>query len=261
MSNQKGRINVSVANLYRESTYRSEIVNQGLLGELISIKKKDKDFSQVEFIDGYSGWLSNHQWVLDSKHSHPMKTVRKHFETIYQKPDTRSEPIRDVTIGSKVSVINEIAEWFEIVLPDDLTGWIKKETFTDFPACSREGVVQFVKEFIGYPYYWGGRSPKGFDCSGLMQSVFSLIDVALPRDSWMQHQQGKYISDRPENAQAGDLYFFAEDGKKITHVGMAVGNIGIIHSRGFVRRNSLDKKSTDYSEDLYNSFVDVRTFF
>jgi cell wall-associated NlpC family hydrolase len=261
MGNEKGRINVSVANMYREATYRSEVINQGLLGELIKIEKKDKDFSLIELPDGYKGWISNYQWESEKNKSYDSRKIRLHFVKIYGKPDSDADTIRDATIGTEIQVIRENNHWFEIFLPDGLHGWVEESTFAKFPACTRQSVIQLVKEFLGYPYYWGGRSPKGFDCSGLTQTVFSLLGISLPRDSWMQHRDGKFISENPEEAQTGDLYFFADNGTKITHVGIALGDGRIIHARGMVRENSLIRNNVNFSEELFNSFVDVRTFF
>jgi SH3-like domain-containing protein len=261
LPNQLGRINVSVANIYREASYSSEIVNQGLLGELITVKIKEKNFSQIELLDGYEGWISNYQWVLESDLSLPEKVVRCHYTNVHKLADTNSESIRDVTIGSRVSISDEKDDWVEIILPDGINGWIVKDSLAKFPERSREGAAQLINEFLGYPYFWGGRSAKGFDCSGLIQTVFTGIGIHVPRDSWMQHRDGIYVADIPDKAEMGDLYFFSDSGTKITHVGMALGDMRIIHSRGMVRINSLNKNDSDYSEALYNTFVDAKTFF
>jgi cell wall-associated NlpC family hydrolase len=261
MSEDTGRVHVSVANLYRDPTYGSEVINQALLGELIWIEDCQKDFTRIRLIDDYQGWISNYQWVSEQKNSFSIKKIRKHFVTIYSEPDNDGEPIRDATIGSQVSVVQESNSWSEIVLPDGIHGWIDNNSFSDFPAKSREGVVELVKEFLGYPYHWGGRSSKGFDCSGLIQMVFSLLELQLPRDSWMQQRDGKFVSDKPDQAEPGDLYFFSESGSKISHVGVALGDSRIIHSRGMVRENSLKRDEENFSEELYTSFIDVRTFF
>jgi SH3-like domain-containing protein len=261
MENVRGKINVSVANMYREGTYRSEVVNQGLLGEPIIIEKKEKEFSQIMLSDGYQGWISNYQWVSDLNESYDSMKIRPHFVQIYEKPDFNADTIRDVTIGADIKVIRKKDNWYEIFLPDGSSGWVEEMSFSEFPELTRQNIVQLVREFLGYPYYWGGRSPKGFDCSGLTQIVFSLYGISLPRDSWMQHRDALFCSDNPIEAQAGDLYFFADNGTKITHVGFALGEGRIIHARGMVRENSLIPGSDKFSEELYNSFVDVRTFF
>jgi SH3-like domain-containing protein len=261
MVEEKGRINVSVANIYREASYGSEIINQGLLGELISVKTSEKDFSRITLLDGYRGWISNYQWVSEKNEFSNTKKIRKHFVKIYNKPKSNADSIRDATIGAEMMIVRRKDQWFEILLPDGLHGWVDANVFGQFPASTRLGIIKLVKEFLGYPYYWGGRSPKGFDCSGLIQTVFTLIGVNLPRDSWMQHRDGKFVSENPEDAQRGDLYFFADRGSKITHVGIALGDGRIIHARGMVRENSLIRTNENFSEVLYNSFVDVKTFF
>jgi len=260
MGNIKGRINVGVSNIYREATYRSEIVNQGLIGESITVEKKEKDFSLIRLSDGYEGWISNYQWVSDLNKSYESLMVRPHFVKIFKEPDLNADTIRDATIGAKIQVINKNNDWYEIFLPDGQTGWVEENTFSAFPEFTRQNIVKMVREFLGYPYYWGGRSPKGFDCSGLTHTVFFLFGFALPRDSWMQHRDGRFCSNHPSDAKAGDLYFFGDHGKKITHVGIALGNDRIIHARGMVQENSLSPKDVNFSEELYNSFVDVRTF-
>jgi SH3-like domain-containing protein len=261
MGKERGRINVSVSNMYREASYQSEVVNQGILGESIIIETKERDFSLIKLSDGYQGWISNNQWVSDLNETYNSMKIRPHFVQIYEKPDWDAVTIRDATIGTDIQVIHKIDDWYEVFLPDGLHGWVEENSFFKFPDCTRANIVRMVKEFLGYPYYWGGRSSKGFDCSGLTQTVFSFLGMNLPRDSWRQHQEGIFCSENPEEAQEGDLYFFAESGTKITHVGIALGEGRIIHARGMVKENNLISKAEDFSEELFNSFVDVRTFF
>jgi len=261
MEDEKGKINVSVANIYDEANFKSEVVNQGLLGESITIEKKGKDFSLIKLNDGYQGWLSNYQWVHELKKTYKSMKIRSHFVTIFDIPNTSGKSIRDATIGTDMQIIQKQNDWYEIFLPDGLHGWVHERSFFEFPNCTRRNLVLLAQEFLGYPYYWGGRSSKGFDCSGFTQTVFSLFGISLPRDSWMQHRDGTYCGDSPEKAQAGDLYFFADNGTKITHVGIALGDGRIIHAQGMIRENSLISNTADFSEELYNSFVDVRTFF
>ena len=168
--------------------------------------------------------------------------------------------IRDLVIGATLVKTAEKEDWFQVSLPDGILGWVEKKSFAPFPQESRQGVVDLAQEFLGYPYHWGGRSPKGFDCSGLIQTIFAHTGVSLPRDSWMQHRDAQPVSDDPLQAEPGDLCFFAEGGKRITHVGVAVGEGRIIHARGFVRQNSLKESDPDFDRDLARTFVDVKTY-
>jgi hypothetical protein len=258
---ENGRINVSVANLYRLPRYSSEIVSQALLGEICTVVQKGKKFTRIALEDNYEGWISNQQWVHDEGRSYQRKRVRAHFLRIFEKPDLLSRPVRDAVIGTYLNIIAEQSDWVQVSLPDGVTGYAPQQGFGTFPAASRSGIKQIALEFCGYPYYWGGRSPKGFDCSGFVQAVFSLLNMKLPRDSWMQHRDGVPVGRDPEQAQAGDLYFFSDKSDTITHVAIALGAVNIIHAQGMVKINSMRQGTSEFKQDLLDSFVEVRTYF
>jgi cell wall-associated NlpC family hydrolase len=93
----------------------------------------------------------------------------------------------------------------------------------------RQNVVDWaIRRFSGAPYLWGGVTPWGVDCSGLVQTVFAARGLPLPRDSSEQEKLGSAITDGA--VQPGDLYFFSESGKKVTHVAMAGHGHELVHS-------------------------------
>jgi cell wall-associated NlpC family hydrolase len=92
------------------------------------------------------------------------------------------------------------------------------------PPSQYGGVVGIAMQYLGTPYVWGGASPSGFDCSGLVMYVYSQVGVSLPHSSYAQYGAGVAVS--YDQLQAGDLVFF--DG--LGHVGIYVGNGMFIHS-------------------------------
>jgi len=84
--------------------------------------------------------------------------------------------------------------------------------------------VAIAMQYLGTPYVWGGASPGGFDCSGLVMYVYSQLGVSLPHNAAAQYGMGVAV---PRSAlEPGDLVFF--DG--LGHVGIYVGNGAFIHA-------------------------------
>ena len=102
-----------------------------------------------------------------------------------------------------------------------------------------EQLVDDANRFLGSPYLWGGRSLFGIDCSGLVQVVFGLQGINLPRDSSMQVRLGHPV-DFITEAVAGDLAFFDNQEEEIVHVGIMIDSRTVIHASGEVRIDDID---------------------
>ncbi len=104
---------------------------------------------------------------------------------------------------------------------------------------------------LGVPYVWGGSTPTGFDCSGLVQYVYRELGISLPRTSREQFRVGAYIPpDRRDLMLPGDLVFFGYGGDpgQVHHVGIFVGGGDYLHApmRGQpVQVHSLDSRITN----------------
>src|SRR5262245_26702835 len=92
----------------------------------------------------------------------------------------------------------------------------------------------------GVPYRLGGADVHGFDCSGLVQYVFALYGIGLPRVVHDQYRAGRRVP--LDDLEPGDLIFFSVDGDEVSHVGIVIGGDRFVHApnaRGVVRVDSL----------------------
>jgi cell wall-associated NlpC family hydrolase len=110
-----------------------------------------------------------------------------------------------------------------VALPSP-TAFEEAPTVSSAPAARFGGVVSIAMQYLGVPYVYGGMSPSGFDCSGLISYSFAQIGVQLPHHAASQYNYGTPIS-RSE-LQPGDLVFF--DG--LGHAGIYIGGGNFIHA-------------------------------
>jgi len=92
------------------------------------------------------------------------------------------------------------------------------------PPATHGSAASAAMSQLGTPYVWGGASPGGFDCSGLVMWAFAQVGVSLPHSSYGQYGYGVPVS--RDQLQAGDLVFF--DG--LGHVGIYIGGGQFVHA-------------------------------
>lgn len=111
-------------------------------------------------------------------------------------------------------------------------------------------VISSAENKLGSTYVYGDTGKEGYDCSGLIYSIYcNELGISLPRSSAAQSTFGKQVS--KSDLQEGDLVFFNTTGNGVSHVGIYIGGGKFIHAssgQGKVMTSSLDE---GYYEDRY----------
>ena len=265
-SQTKGVCHVGVAPVRRSAASASEQITQILYGETFDTLQVDGGWVRVRLhADGYIGWISSDQATLmDDDEFYDFQFLPKVYVDgsvvpLRVKPSPQADIIREAVHASPLRVVGQRGRFLSVRLPDGIVAWVEKSS-TSVSIVREEfsvkSMLETARSYLGVSYVWGGRSPKGFDCSGFVQTVYRLNGISLPRDADMQFGAGEHLGNRIGKLRAGDLLFFSSNGHKISHVAIYTGkNKEFIHSSGFVRINSFDRKRKNFSGKLSSAFV------
>jgi murein DD-endopeptidase len=117
-------------------------------------------------------------------------------------------------------------------------------------ASKATAATRIAKSMIGQPYRYGGQSPGGFDCSGLVRYSYKSVGIKTARTSKELRKQTKKISRK--KMRAGDLVFF-KGWVRTGHVGIYVGNGRFIHAPSSGKKVKIDRMDSGYWDEHFKS--------
>jgi hypothetical protein len=263
-------VRAPVAPLNAEPRLASEQVSQVLAGHGLGVLESRGLWLRVRTADAYEGWLHRGYTAPVSPPVSPEYTAAGEAAAA---PDlavvsgitTMRRDGRRISVGCTVRQGDGRRRTLPLgALVDDacrvehgvaLTPAEMSERFPGTPSAIVETAVEL---FEGTAYEWGGITPWGADCSGLVQMTFALHGIPLPRDTGPQSRAGTDAGTALEALRAADLLFFSErpDGR-VTHVGIALGHMRMVHlalGRGGYAVERLDDLADPYVSDLVSWF-------
>ena len=241
-------VRTPIAPLYAEARVSSPQVSQRLAGHLLTVVERTDEWLRVAGTDGYEGWT--HVGYLEPPHAVPGAGRLLSLGCAATRPG--GEP-RQLPLGAWVHPEERVTAG-ETVAAEGMA-----ERFPpDAAAIGRTA----VERFAGTSYQWGGITPWGADCSGLVQSVFALHGIPLPRDAWQQAREGRDAGTEIGALAPADLLFFSDraDGR-VTHVGIALGGARMVHlalGRGGHAVERLTDERDPYVRALVGRFTGAR---
>jgi Cell wall-associated hydrolases (invasion-associated proteins) len=255
----------SVINFRTGPSYASEAATQTMMGMPLRILEKRSGWTRAVTPEGYIAWVSSGGIREMSKAEYEAWTaaekliITTHYTLFRDQARANATVVSDGVWGNIVRADGESGLYYRVILPTGLNAFVLKKDAQKLGAWlkqrnpSPQNIIATGKQFIGFPYMWGGTSIKAMDCSGFVKTCYYLHGVIIPRDASQQAYVGENvdISGGIDHLQPGDLLFFgskatAETKERITHVGIYMEEGEFIHSAGYVHINSLKPEAYNY---------------
>jgi hypothetical protein len=218
-----------VAPVLAQPGVRAEQVTQLILGETAAVVERNGDWRRVcTYADDYDGWIhSGYLCEVDDAAAGEWRSLAAGW----------SDGAVVLVGGAQIALplrARLVLEDEVVILPDGRQGRViggSARQMSEVVTAARAKAPErwALEYFLGSPYQWGGVTPWGVDCSGLVQTTFAARGVTLPRDSAQQVGHGTPVP--TERIRPGDLLFFkSESGSAITHVAFAGEADTLVHS-------------------------------
>jgi hypothetical protein len=242
----------AIAPMLCDPDVKTTQVSQLLHGHIAQVVERNGLWLHVKSADGYAGWV--HQGYVVTMPA-PVPSLA---ETGWNDPRPLS---LGCTVRDEHGATRKLPLGALITDGQDRVGGLAmplEERRHSFPPNADSITASAMTFFEGTSYEWGGVTPWGCDCSGLVSSSFQLHGVKVPRDAWMQAMTGQPVPSMKE-LRAADLLFFSDDPEgKITHVAISLGGMRVVHlalGRGGYAVDDLE------SGDEYTSLLVTRFRF
>ena len=271
----KAIVNTAVCRMFGQPTDRCTVEDEALYGMIVDIQEEAAPgWVKIKTHYRYEGIVPASELIMGDEAAEawaalPKKVVRnKNCCDVLDAPKVQGVHLAHLVRGCVIAVLGEPQDgWQQVQLADGRTGYVMAGILGEYytAPCDaneedlRSALAEAAMLYQGTHYRWGGKSPMGIDCSGLVSMAYMLCGILIYRDANIV--EGFPIHEIPrEQMKKGDLIFFPG------HVAMYLGDGLYCHSTahagddGFTM-NSLDPSSPIYREDLANGITQIGSYF
>ena len=243
-------VRAAVAPMHAEARVSSPQVSQRLAGHSVTVLAAEGDWLRIQGEDGYEGWM--HCGYTEGASAGLTSGMRRLSLGVVVR-ESPAGPTSALPLGAW------LRPGAHVVAGETVDASART---TMFPREGASIAATAVARFAGTPYQWGGISPWGADCSGLVQTTFWLHGVPMPRDAWQQAEVGRATGADVLRWEPADLAFFSDrPDRRITHVGIALGAAQMVHlalGRGGYAVERLTGNDDPYVASLMERLVVAR---
>ena len=212
--------NLTVTNLHKKPSIKSEIVTQMIYGDSFSISRRNKKWLKIKVKeDGYNGFIKNKKFSKFLEPTHKVNVLKSSVFKFHNK----SKKINEISFGSKIKVIENKKNFLKFSM-----GWIRKEDVKPI-SFKEKNPFKRIFMFKNIKYKWGGKTFKGIDCSALIQIFLNFNNKFCPRDA---KDQFKFFKKniKFKNIKKNDIIYWKG------HVALALSKKKLIHAYGPMKK-------------------------
>ncbi|PIQ83852.1 MAG: hypothetical protein COV75_05170 [Candidatus Omnitrophica bacterium CG11_big_fil_rev_8_21_14_0_20_63_9] len=267
----------------RSHEHDPEQETQVLYGEQVLLRRAQDGWMQIEALEqqefthknrwqGYPGWVQERALKPPPWHARPPSIVVTEKWAPYWADAFQSQMAGWLPMGSQLFAVDIGGQLWQVEVADGSTGWLSRRharplfELERLPAQQRRlTIVHAAEQFIGDPYFWGGRSPHsrietdritGVDCSGLVNLSYRAAGITIPRDAHEQWMRARPV----KTLEPADLIFLSErdNPRRIVHVMLFAGSGEVIEAPGTgerVRRIALMQRLGQPLTDVHPGAV------
>lgn len=221
--------------LYKNPLPNAEQISQMRYGDTFTVYEDKQSWMWGQCLrDGYVGYVKADS--LSKNIFKPTHFVSNLATIVFAEPRVQANCLDRLTFFSGVEVVGEAVDGGtaggggQHFYPIRTGGFVHKRHVTPVSEWHLSDYVGVAERMLDVPYEWGGITPTGLDCSGLVQLSLQAAGLKAPRDSDMQCDElGTLIAEKTDDVplKRGDLVFIKG------HVGMMADAVNLIHANAF----------------------------